>query len=102
MKTTGITKIASDNSGARVYMSEITDRRNDHIYPARIRLLLYLQMVSRGGKRPVRLTNEAVAEIGLSRQMVSERVLSERVSHTAARMLPICRVSNANGCVARF
>lgn len=54
---------------ASVPLAELTDRRNDGIYPARARLLLYLAIKSRRGQKPVRLTNEMAAEIGLDRPL---------------------------------
>jgi len=57
---------------ASVPLAELTDRRNDGIYSARTRLLLYLAIKSRRGQRPVRLTNEMAGEIGLGRQLKCE------------------------------
>jgi hypothetical protein len=54
---------------ASVPLAELIDRRNDGIYSARARLLLYLTVKSRRGQRPVRLTNEMAAEIGLDRPL---------------------------------
>jgi hypothetical protein len=57
---------------APVPLAELLDRGNDEIYPARTRLLLYLVIKSRRGQRPVRLTNEMAAEIGLDRRRKCE------------------------------
>jgi hypothetical protein len=53
---------------ASIPLAELLDRGNDEIYSARTRLLLYLAVKSRRGQRPVRLTNEMVAEVGLDRR----------------------------------
>jgi hypothetical protein len=57
---------------APVPLAELLDRGNDEIYSARTRLLLYLAIKSRRGQRPVRLTNEMAAEIGLDRRRKCE------------------------------
>ena len=57
---------------ASVPLAELLDRGNDEIYSARTRLLLYLAIKSRRGQRPVRLTNEMAAEIGLDRRRKCE------------------------------
>jgi hypothetical protein len=59
-------------NAAPVPLAELLDRGNDEIYSARTRLLLYLAIKSRRGQRPVRLTNEMAAEIGLDRRRKCE------------------------------
>jgi hypothetical protein len=53
-------------------LGDLLDRGNDEIYSARTRLLLYLAIKSRRRQRPVRLTNEMAAEIGLDRKRKCE------------------------------
>jgi hypothetical protein len=38
------------------------------MFPARLRLYLYLQIKSRRGSRPIRFTNAMATEVGLRRQ----------------------------------
>jgi hypothetical protein len=45
----------------------LCDRANDRYVPRALRLYLYLQIKSRRGVRPVRLTNEMAEEVGLDR-----------------------------------
>jgi hypothetical protein len=51
----------------KILLAQLTDRRWDDYYPARTRLLHYLRIVSYRGTKPVRLTNEMAAGIGLDR-----------------------------------
>ena len=59
---------------AAVYLAQLTDRRWDGLWPARVRLYLYLQIKSRRGARVVRFTNEMAAEIGIGRGHKAERL----------------------------
>jgi hypothetical protein len=55
-----------------VPLSWLKDRRYDCLFTGKMRLYLYLMIVSRRGQRTVRLTNDICAEIGVSRHHKSE------------------------------
>jgi hypothetical protein len=61
---------------AAVPLERLKDRAWDSVYPARTRLHLFLKILSRRGERPVRLTNELAAAIGLTRQS-KDRILDD-------------------------
>jgi len=44
------------------------DRRWDSVFPARVRLYLYLQYRSHRGAKEVRLTNDEAGKLGLAKQ----------------------------------
>jgi hypothetical protein len=46
----------------------LTDRRWNNVFPARVRLYLYLQYRSHRGAKEVRLTNSEAEKLGLARQ----------------------------------
>jgi hypothetical protein len=53
----------------RIWKSWLLDRSWDAYFPAKLRLYLYLRILTRDGLgRSVRLTNGTAAEIGLTRQ----------------------------------
>jgi hypothetical protein len=56
------------NLFASVTLTDLADRQHDETFSARTRLLLYLQIKSRRGAKPVSLTNAMALEIGLDRQ----------------------------------
>jgi hypothetical protein len=53
---------------APVPLEVLTDRRHWGLIPARFRLLLYIQIKSRRGEKPIPLTNAMAEEIGLNRR----------------------------------
>ena len=88
LKQTGVLKVVPHNSAkkqlwARIFLARLTDRSWDDFHPPKLRLLLYLQIKSRRGKRQVHLTNKLAAEIGLSRQQKARclRELEARPYH---------------------
>jgi hypothetical protein len=48
-------------------LNELLDRQNDDLYPARLRLLLLLQIRTRRGSKSVAVTNAMAQGIGLDR-----------------------------------
>jgi hypothetical protein len=72
---------------APVPLEELTDRSWDWMFPARVRLYLYLRIKSRRGAQTVRFTNEMAAAIGLPKQnkMRELRLLEKRGLVACAR-----------------
>jgi hypothetical protein len=52
---------------ASVSLNELLDRQNDDLYPARLRLLLFLRIRTRRGEKSITVTNTMAWEIGLDR-----------------------------------
>jgi len=53
---------------AIVPLRQLMDRRWDSVFPARVRLYLYLQYRSHRGAKEVRLTNDEAGKLGLAKQ----------------------------------
>jgi hypothetical protein len=87
---------------ASVRLEWLTDRRYDELFPARVRLFLYLLIKSRRGTNPVQLTNAMASKIGISRQIKSRclwwlsghgLVKIENIGHSSVTVIVIPPVS---------
>jgi hypothetical protein len=59
-------KVGGARRWASTTLTRLRDRRWDVLYPANLRLFLYLTIQSWNGRYEVSLTNEMAAEIGIS------------------------------------
>jgi DNA-binding MarR family transcriptional regulator len=61
----------SEPGWLKLQLKDVLDRRRDVIFSPHTRLLVYLAVKSKGGRRVVPLTNMMAAEVGLHRQQKS-------------------------------
>lgn len=61
----------SEKGWLKLHLKDVLDRRRDVIFSPHTRLLVYLAVKSKGGRRVVPLTNMMAAEVGLHRQQKS-------------------------------
>jgi len=55
-------------AGAEVALAKLLDSRYHGLFPPRTRLYLFLQIRTRNGREPIRLTGAMVADLGLDGQ----------------------------------